>query len=155
MFCPLPHTVLCDFCHCVIFSNNRARTNGKNPQRYDMTQQKKGRWELRSSADGFHIKGILPTRHRALEIGNLKQQIWGKQMVRNLEGGRIIFWHNSVLKQLLPLCNCYSFCSKLFFSTLEFSALRYSQIILSQIWLLPNNECSLLTYILWTWFCVF
>lgn len=31
---------------------------------------------------------------RALGIGNLKQQIWGKEMVGNLEGGRIIFWHD-------------------------------------------------------------
>lgn len=90
MFCPFPRTVLCDFCRHFIFSNNRAITNGKNP-RYDMTQQKQGRWELRSSADGLHIKGILPTRHRALEIGNLKQQSWGKEMVGNLEGDRIIF----------------------------------------------------------------
>lgn len=64
---------------------------GNHSQGYGKTKQRKGRWELRSSADGLQVKGTLLTSHRALGIRNLKQHIWGKEMVGNLEGGRIIF----------------------------------------------------------------
>lgn len=66
---------------------NHSQGNGK-------TKQRKGRREPRSSAGGLQVKGTLPTRHRALGIGNLKQHIWGKEMVENLERGRIIFRHD-------------------------------------------------------------
>lgn len=80
---------------------NHSQGNGK-------TKQRKGRREPRSSAGGLQVKGTLPTRHRALGIGNLKQHIWGKEMVENLERGRIIFrhdWNNFCPSLITTVCS--------------------------------------------------
>lgn len=64
------------------------------------------------------------------------QQIWGKEIVGNLEGGRIIFWHDwNVCPPLITVPNNFSsisnLYSKLFLSIPEFSAFRNTEALLS------------------------
>lgn len=142
----LSHTLCCVTSLTIssaLITGSQQMVKSNHPQGCDMTRRKEdGNWNLLLML--CKLKEYYP-QDRALGIRDLKQGIWKEAMVGNLEGGRIIFWHNSVLKQFLSICNHYSLCSKLSLSTLEFSAFRYSQrlslsaMAFTKQWMQLNN----------------
>lgn len=68
----LYHTLCCATSLSELKTGSQQMVKGNHWQAHGKTNQRKGRWELRSSTDCLQVKGMLPTRHKASGIGNLK-----------------------------------------------------------------------------------